>query len=47
MPLHKEDTEIRMCADCAGAFEYRPENYDRKPDTHYEAGETCPTLYRD
>jgi hypothetical protein len=39
--------EVRMCARCAGAFEFDPENYDRKPDTHHEVGETCPTQYRE
>lgn len=46
MPLHKTNTEIRMCAVCAGGFEYRPDEYDRKPDTHEEAGDNCPTVYR-
>lgn len=34
-----------MCAVCARAFEYRPEEFDRAPDTHEEAGDSCPTTY--
>lgn len=46
MPLHNENTKVRMCANCAGAFEYRPDDHERVPDTHQEAGESCPTMYR-
>lgn len=46
MALHKEGHRIRMCADCAGTFEFDPENFNRTPDTHREAGDSCPTMYR-
>lgn len=46
MPLHKEGYKIRMCAVCAGAFEYDPDEFDRTPDTHEQADDSCPIQYR-
>lgn len=35
-----------MCSTCAGAFRFDADEHDDMPDTHDEAGESCPVMYR-